>query len=119
METLRVGAEQLRRQLTELLNRVGYGGDHVVVERNGRPIAVLLPYEIYQQQLDQLQAGMERVLALASALEEAREAAGVPYEALANQLHSERLRTLHEKYPDFAAEFTNADASAEPAWGLR
>ena len=114
METLRVGAEQFRRQLTDFLNRVGYAGDEVIVERNGRPIAILKPYAASEAAPPQPPNNIEHVPALASELEAAREAAGIAYEELAGQLQAERLRTLREKYPDFAAEFDHAEAS-EPA----
>ncbi len=105
MGTIRVSAEQLRRQLADLLNRVGYGGDEVVVERNGRPLVVLKPYS----DTDQGEGGpanqVERTPALANELENARIAAGISYEELERALRLERLRTLREKYPDYAAQF--------------
>lgn len=114
MTTQVVGAEQLRRQLTDLLNRVGYGGDEVIVERHGRPIAVLRPYSGYREVTEPTLTVAEQVPALAALLETARETAGVTYEELARQLHEERLRTLREKYPHFAAEFDHA-TTTEPA----
>ena len=114
MATLKVGAEQFRRQLTDLLNRVGYGGDEVIVERNGRPIAVLKPYEPTYTAPERAQNDVEQVPMLVAQLEAAREAAGIAYEDLAQQLQAERLRTLREKYPDFAAEFDH-DPASQPA----
>jgi prevent-host-death family protein len=105
MATIRVGAEQLRRQLTDLLNRVGYGGDEVIVERNGRPLVILQSYTGAEAVARRLEADVEKIPALASELEAARIAAGVSYEELARQLRVERLRTLREKYPDFAAQY--------------
>jgi len=49
MKTTTVGAEQLRRELTDLLNRAGYAGEHFVVERHGTPLAVRVPCELYRQ----------------------------------------------------------------------
>lgn len=49
MAILRIGAEQLRRQLTEILSRVRHGGDPVIVERHGKPQVVMIPYEQYEQ----------------------------------------------------------------------
>jgi prevent-host-death family protein len=49
MAVLRVGAEQLRRQLSEILARVRYGGEPVIVERHGTPQVVVIPYEQYEQ----------------------------------------------------------------------
>lgn len=105
MSIIRVGAEQFRRRLTDLLNRVSYGGDEVIVERNGRPLAVLRPYAEREQTVEALADEIDRTPVLANELEAARLAAGISYEQLAQQLHLERLRTLREKYPDFAAEF--------------
>jgi prevent-host-death family protein len=107
MGAVRVGAEQLRRQLTDLLNRVGYGGAEIIVERNGKPLAVLRPYVEAEQAPEPLRMEneIERTPALARELEDARVAAGISYEELAHELRVERLRTLREKYPDFAAAF--------------
>ena len=43
-----------------------------------------------------------------------REAAGISYEELAQQLQAERMRTMREKYPDFTAAFA-PDAASKPA----
>ena len=48
MAEIRIGAEQFRRQLTDLLNRVSYGADHVVVERHGAALAALIPFALYE-----------------------------------------------------------------------
>ncbi len=113
MGTLRVGAEQFRRELTELLSRVGYGGDEVIVERNGRPIAVLKPYA-GREEIAASQDAVEQAPGLAAQIERAREAAGISYEELAQQLQAERMRTMREKYPDFTAAFA-PDAASKPA----
>lgn len=105
MTTIRVGAEQFRRQLTDLLNRVSYGGDEVIVERNGRPLVILKQYEEVDQVTELSQNQIERTRTLAEELETARLNAGISYEELARALRLERLRTLREKYPDFAAQF--------------
>lgn len=99
MAIRRVGAEELRRQLTHLLNRVGYGGEEVIVERNGKPIAVLVPYESYEPGVRNT-SYRRSVADLAAEIEAAREAAGIPFELIEQQLHEERLRTLREKYPE-------------------
>jgi len=48
MTETRIGAEQFRRQLTDLLNRVSYGNEHVVIERHNTPLAALIPFEMYE-----------------------------------------------------------------------
>lgn len=49
MNQIHVGAEQFRRQLTDWLSRVGYGADHIIVERHGSPVAVLVPFPFYEE----------------------------------------------------------------------
>ena len=46
---------------------------------------------------------MEEVACLAAKIEAARIEAGISYETLAEGLRAERLNTLREKYPDYAA----------------
>ncbi|MCB0063587.1 MAG: type II toxin-antitoxin system prevent-host-death family antitoxin [Caldilineaceae bacterium] len=48
MAEIRIGAEQFRRQLTDLLNRTSYGQEHVIIERHGSPLAALIPYDLYE-----------------------------------------------------------------------
>lgn len=55
MQTHRIGAEQFRRQLADLLNQVSYRGDQVIVERHGSPQAVLIPYPLYERVADLLE----------------------------------------------------------------
>ncbi len=40
---LEVGAEELRAHLSDVLSKVSYGERRVLVTRNGRPLAVILP----------------------------------------------------------------------------
>jgi prevent-host-death family protein len=43
MEAMNV--DEARRNFSELINRVAYGGSRVVVERRGRPLAALISIE--------------------------------------------------------------------------
>ena len=47
--TLKFGAREARNQFSNLLGRVGYGGEVVVLERSGKPIAVMVPVEMYEK----------------------------------------------------------------------
>ena len=47
--TLKLGAREARNQFSNLLGRVGYGGEVVVLERSGKPIAVMVPVEMYEK----------------------------------------------------------------------
>lgn len=37
-----VASDDARRNLGELLNRVGFGGERIVITRHGEPVAVLV-----------------------------------------------------------------------------
>ncbi len=40
-----VPVSEARSQLSELVNRVRYGGDHIVLTRHGRGVAALVPLD--------------------------------------------------------------------------
>ncbi len=42
---LEVGTEELRSHLSDVLSKVAYGNRRVLITRNGRPLAVILPVE--------------------------------------------------------------------------
>lgn len=124
MQVYRIGAEQFRRELADLLNKTGYGGDRVIIERHGSPLAVLIPYTFYEALISQEGATLTpppafAIPALATQIEAARERAGISYEEMATELQAQRLRTLHEIYPDFLPATTTEpalnDATVEPA----
>jgi prevent-host-death family protein len=43
----RYGAREARSKFAEVLGRVGYGGEVVIVERSGKPVAVVVPVDMY------------------------------------------------------------------------
>ena len=47
--TIFIGARDLRQKFAEILGKVGFGGDVAVVERSGKPMAAIIPIEMYQQ----------------------------------------------------------------------
>ena len=51
-----VNAVQARKQLGRLLEEVFYQSQHVIIERAGRPMAVLVPLEQYRQWQEQRNA---------------------------------------------------------------
>jgi prevent-host-death family protein len=55
---LKYGAREARSKFAEVLGRVGYGGEVVMVERSGKPMAVIIPVDMYEalvgQQSDRL-----------------------------------------------------------------
>ena len=46
--SIRLGAREARNKFADLLGRVGYGGEVVVVERSGKAMAVMVPVELYE-----------------------------------------------------------------------
>jgi prevent-host-death family protein len=44
-----IGAREARQRFADLLGRVGYGGEEAIVERSGKPMAALIPVEVYEQ----------------------------------------------------------------------
>jgi prevent-host-death family protein len=44
-----VTARNVRQNLGELLNRVQYRGDSVVVSKHGKPVAALVEYALYER----------------------------------------------------------------------
>jgi len=41
----RIGAKELRNEMSDALNRVAYGGERIAVVRRGKEVAVLVPME--------------------------------------------------------------------------
>jgi len=44
-----VGSTELRSKIRDILERVKYGGEHIVITNFGRPMAVLLGFDEYQE----------------------------------------------------------------------
>jgi prevent-host-death family protein len=44
-----LGTFEVRRSLGRILEDVAANGDRVVVERNGRPVAAVVPIDVYNQ----------------------------------------------------------------------
>ena len=45
----RLSAVEARKKLGEVLDGVYYRGDEVVIERAGKPLAVVVPVKLYEQ----------------------------------------------------------------------
>ena len=52
--TRTVNSREVRRILRDLLDAAHKGDSDTVIERNGRPVAALIPYEDYEALLDEL-----------------------------------------------------------------
>jgi prevent-host-death family protein len=58
--TRHIGAREARAQFADLLGQVHYGGETVIIERAGKPMAALVPLEVVEQYL----AARERLFAV-------------------------------------------------------
>lgn len=54
--TIVIGARQARQNFADLLGKVGYGGETAIVERSGKPMAALVPIEVYKQMIAEREA---------------------------------------------------------------
>ena len=59
--TLQIGAKDARAKFAELLGRVGFGREEFVIERSGKPMAALIPMEVYEQLVAEREARFEVV----------------------------------------------------------
>ena len=53
---LQIGAKDARARFAELLGRVGFGREEIVIERSGKAMAVLIPMEVYQYMVSEREA---------------------------------------------------------------
>lgn len=44
----KLGISEARKQISEMVDDVQYGGDQYVIERNGQPAAAVVPIEVYE-----------------------------------------------------------------------
>ena len=51
-----VGSREARSQFSHLLGRVHFGGQVVIVERSGRPMAAIIPIDDYERLIAERQA---------------------------------------------------------------
>jgi prevent-host-death family protein len=77
-------AADARKQWSDLLNRVGYGKERVVVTRHGKPVAALVPME--DLGLIERVRGLLRGRDVRGALKETEELGAVSWEALRSEL---------------------------------
>lgn len=71
--TIVIGAREARRRFADLLGRVGYGGEVVIVERSGKPMVALIPVEVYEQLVAEREARFQVLDRLRSKLPEIQE----------------------------------------------
>jgi prevent-host-death family protein len=47
--TIRIGMREARNHFADLLGQVRYGGQSVIIERAGKPMAAVVPVELFER----------------------------------------------------------------------
>jgi prevent-host-death family protein len=55
----RMSAKDARSKFSDLLGSVNYGGEEVIVERSGRPVAAVIPVPVYERLVAERKARFE------------------------------------------------------------
>lgn len=55
----RMSAKDARSKFADLLGSVNYGGEEVIVERSGRPVAAVIPVPVYERLVAERKARFE------------------------------------------------------------
>jgi prevent-host-death family protein len=58
---VRMGAREARQKFSELIGRVHYGGETVILESSGKPMAAVVPLGMYRQMMEEREARFERL----------------------------------------------------------
>jgi prevent-host-death family protein len=53
---IRIGAREARNNFAELLGKVHYGRQAVIVERSGKPMVAIIPADLYAQVISEQEA---------------------------------------------------------------
>jgi prevent-host-death family protein len=65
----RVGTVEARRSLSRLISEAGFRGEHIIIERNGTPMAVLIGIDEYERliaaQTQEREARFKQLLSIA------------------------------------------------------
>lgn len=58
---VRMGAREARQKFSEMLGRVHYGGETVILESSGKPMAAVVPLEMYRLMMEERNARFDRL----------------------------------------------------------
>jgi len=94
----RLSAVEARKKLGEILDGVYYRGDEVVIERAGKPLAVVLPVGAYEQYERNRKESWDRLLEITNKLYERNK--DVPTEVLEAEIDE----AVREVRAEMAAE---------------
>lgn len=58
---VRMGAREARQRFSEIIGRVHYGGETVILESSGKPMAAVIPLDTYQKMMEEREARFARL----------------------------------------------------------
>lgn len=65
---IRVSAREARNKFADIMGSVRYGGEEIIVERSGRPMAALIPVDTYERLVAERRVRFEVVDQIRSSL---------------------------------------------------
>ena len=91
-----VKASELQRASGKILKRAALGKEHLVVERDGYPVAVMLSYQEYEQLMRERALKAHRELVIALSQEAERQ--GLTEEQALAELETTKQNVFEEQY---------------------
>lgn len=91
-----ITATDLQRASGSVLKRVAVGGEHLVIERAGYPVAVLLSYQEYEALMRERAIAAHRASVIAMSQDAERQ--GLTEEQLADELAAVKRQVFEESY---------------------
>lgn len=91
-----ITASDLQRASGSVLKRVAVGGEHLVIERAGYPVAVLLSYQEYEALMRERAIAAHRASVIAMSQDAERQ--GLTEEQLADELAAVKRQVFEESY---------------------
>ena len=92
---------EVQRNFREVVNRAGSGHEHIVVERDGLPVIVMLSvaeYTLLMREREQRQERLKKFEATARWIGEEIERSGLSEEQVLSQLEETQRQVYEERY---------------------
>lgn len=91
-----IPASELHRAAAKTIKRVALNDEHIVVERDGYPVAVMLSYQEYERLMRERAVSLHRKLARALGAEAERQ--GITEDNLMEELEEDKRQVFEERY---------------------
>ena len=98
-----VKATELQRSSGKVLKRAALGAEHLVIERAGYPVAVMISYQEYEQLMKEHEQRIKRLQQLAGQIGAEAERLGITEEDLIEELEKDKQALYQETYGDNTA----------------